>query len=94
MDLSCELISPRLRRLSPEQRAKLLSEYDKFIICERDYFRQRTGYHAIANPSKKEKTEDKPWLQKVDVDIQAVLDRQGERSPEETQRPLNQEREK
>ena len=89
-----KILMPRLRRLSPEQRAKLLSEYDKFIICERDYFRQRTGYHAIANPSKKEKTEDKPWLQKVDVDIQAVLDRQGERSPEETQRPLNQDREK
>lgn len=89
-----KILMPRLRRLSPEERTKLLSEYDKFIICERDYFRKRTGYQAIAKPNKKEKTEDKPWIQKVDVDVQAVLDRQGEKSPEKTQTPLNQDKEK
>ena len=66
---------PSLKKLSPEKREELLAEYDKFLVCERDYFRQRTGYQAITIPNKLTKSNGE-WLQKVDVDIQEVLDKQ------------------
>ena len=70
-----KILMPSLNKLSPEKREELLAEYDKFLVCERDYFRQRTGYQAITIPNKLTKSNGE-WLQKVDVDIQEVLDKQ------------------
>lgn len=70
-----KILVPNLRGLSPEKREKLLSEYDKFLVCERDYFRQRTNYMAISHPNKHK---DTSWIQRVEVNPKEILDRQGE----------------
>lgn len=72
-----KILMPRLNKLSPEKREELLSEYDKFLICERDYFRQRTHYQAVAKPVGR--NDDKPWLKRVEVDVNEVLEKQGEK---------------
>lgn len=59
-----KILLPRLRRLSSSERQALLSEYDKFIISEREYFKQKTNYKAVIIAKKRGKS----WLQHVDVE--------------------------
>lgn len=59
-----KILLPRLRRLNSSERQAVLSEYDKFIISEREYFKEKTKYKAVVLAKKQEE----PWLQHVDVE--------------------------
>lgn len=59
-----KILLPRLRRLSSSERQAVLSKYDKFIISEREYFKEKTNYKAITLSKKQKST----WLQHVDVE--------------------------
>lgn len=59
-----KILLPRLRRLNSSERQAVLSEYDKFIISEREYFKEKTNYKAVVLTKKQEE----PWLQHVDVE--------------------------
>jgi len=59
-----KILLPRLRRLSSSERQAVLSEYDKFIISEREYFKEKTNYKSVILAKKQEA----PWLQHLDVE--------------------------
>lgn len=77
-----KILMPRLKRLHPEEREALLEEYEKFIVCEGEYFRRRTGYKAIYDLNKVEKQVNKFSLPKVNIDFGAVLKRMNEKDIE------------
>lgn len=61
------ILVPRLKRLSPEKRESLLAEYIQYVICEKDYFKQRTHYQAVSSSNKNRNQNAKPWIQKVNI---------------------------
>ena len=69
---------PRLKWLSWEHVEQILAEYQKFLICEGDYFKQVTGYQILAKYKQSDKKIEMPWLPKIDVDIQEAVNRQFE----------------
>ena len=73
-----KILMPRLKWLSWEHVEKILAEYQKFLICEGDYFKQVTGYQILAKYKQSDKKIEMPWLPKIDVDIQEAVNRQFE----------------
>ena len=59
-----KILLPRLKKMPSSEQQQLLSEYYKFIISEKEYFKSKTNYRAITL-SKKQKS---LWLQHVDVE--------------------------
>lgn len=59
-----KILLPRLKKMNPSERQELLSEYDKFLISERDYFKEKTNYKSVIIAKKQEE----PWLQHIDVE--------------------------
>ena len=59
-----KILLPRLKKMNASERQELLSEYDKFIISEREYFKEKTNYKSVIVAKKQEE----PWLQHVDVE--------------------------
>lgn len=73
-----KILMPRLKWLSWEHVEQILAEYQKFLICEGDYFKQVTGYQILAKYKQSDKKIEMPWLPKIDVDIQEAVNRQFE----------------
>ncbi len=59
-----KILLPRLKKMNASERQELLSEYDKFIISEREYFKEKTNYKSVIVAKKQEE----PWLQHVNVE--------------------------
>lgn len=60
-----QILCPRLKSLPMPERQQLLSEYEKFIISEKEYFRQKTNYQfiSVSDGSKI----NKPWIEHIDA---------------------------
>lgn len=59
-----KILLPRLKKMNASERQELLSEYDKFLISEREYFKEKTNYKSVIIAKKQEE----PWLQHIDVE--------------------------
>ena len=59
-----KILLPRLKKMNASERQELLSEYDKFIISEREYFKEKTNYKSVIVA----KMQEEPWLQHVNVE--------------------------
>lgn len=59
-----KILLPRLKKMNASERQELLSEYDKFIISEREYFKEKTNYKSVVTVKKQKE----PWLQHIDVE--------------------------
>lgn len=57
-----KILLPRLKRVPLNEKQKLLDEYYKFIISEREYFKSKTNYQVFTVPKKKK------WLPHIDVE--------------------------
>ncbi|MBQ3414293.1 MAG: hypothetical protein IJH39_02890 [Clostridia bacterium] len=49
-----EILLPRIRKIGDKEKTKVLQDYSKFIINERDYFSKMTGFEFITKDTKKE----------------------------------------
>lgn len=59
-----KLLLPRLRKVSKNEKQILLDKYFQFIIFEKEYFKQKTGYQMI----EKARKEGDSWFKHVDVE--------------------------
>lgn len=59
-----KILLPRLKRLPMDKKQSLLEEYSMFLISEREYFVQKTGYKAVTANT----PQTSEWFKHYDVE--------------------------